>query len=91
VTIGNLTFDELEKRLDKRVVAKLKSGMVSGKSALEMLNTLPAVERGAVLRVLNNPATWGKTGAAAARAAVVPSEPTNSLAPESRNQNAFVR
>jgi hypothetical protein len=91
VTIGNLTFDELEKRLDKKVVAKLKSGMVSGKSALEMLNTLPAVERGAVLRVLNNPATWGKTGAAAARAAVVPSEPTNSLAPESRNQNAFVR
>lgn len=89
VTIGNLTFDELEKRLDKKVVSKLREGMLSGKSALEMLNTLPAVERGAVLRVLNNPATWGKTGAAAARAAAVPAAPTNNLAPESRKENAL--
>lgn len=89
VTIGNLTFDELEKRLDKKVVSKLREGMLSGKSALEMLNTLPAVERGAVLRMLNNPATWGKTGAAAARAAAVPAAPTNNLAPESRKENAL--
>lgn len=89
VTIGNLTFDELEKRLDKKVVSKLREGMLSGKSALEMLNTLPAAERGAVLRMLNNPATWGKTGAAAARAAAVPAAPTNNLAPESRKENAL--
>lgn len=89
VTIGNLTFDELEKRLDKKVVSKLREGVLSGKSALEMLNTLPAVERGAVLRMLNNPATWGKTGAAAARAAAVPVAPTNNLAPESRKENAL--
>ena len=63
--------------------------MLSGKSALEMLNALPAVERGAVLRMLNNPATWGKTGAAAARAAAVPAAPTNNLAPESRKENAL--
>jgi hypothetical protein len=53
-----------------------------------MLNTLPAVERDAVLRMLNNPATWGKAGAAATRAAAMP---TNNLAPESRTENALAR
>ena len=89
VTFANMTMDELEGRLGPKVAAKLQQGMVSGKSALEMLNTLPAVERGAVLRMLNNPATWGKTGAAAARAAAVPVAPTNNLAPESRKENAL--
>jgi hypothetical protein len=90
VTFANLTMDELEGRLGPKVAAKLKSGMLSGKSALEMLNTLPAVERGAVLRMLNNPATWTK-GAAVTRAAAMPAAPTNNLAPQSENQNALSR
>jgi hypothetical protein len=89
VTFANMTMDELEGRLGPKVAAKLQQGMVSGKSALEMLNTLPAVERGAVLRMLNNPATWGKGGAAVTRAAAVPATPTNNLAPQSRKENAL--
>ena len=89
--IGNLTFSELEQRLDKKVIAKLREGALSGKSALELLNTLPAVERSKVLRVLVDPSTWGKRGAAAARAAVMPSAPVNNLAPEQQNQNALVK
>ena len=89
--IGNLTFADLEKRLDKKVVAKLREGMLSGKNALEMLNTLPSAERSKVLRVLTDRNTWGKTGAAAARAAVLPQAPTNALAGESENQNALMR
>ena len=89
--IGNLTFSELEQRLDKKVIAKLREGALSGKSALELLNTLPAVERSKVLRVLVDPSTWGKRGAAAARAAVMPSAPVNNLAPEQQNQNALAR
>jgi hypothetical protein len=91
VTFANLTMDELEGRLGPKVAAKLKSGMVSGKSALEMLNTLPAVERGAVLRMLNDPSTWGAKGAAGARAATSAVTPTNALAGESENQNALAR
>ena len=91
VTFANLTMDELEGRLGPKVAAKLKSGMLSGKSALEMLNTLPAVERGAVLRMLNNPSTWGAKGAAVTRAAAMPAAPTNNLAPQSENQNALSR
>ena len=91
VTFVNLTMDELEGKLGPKVAAKLKSGMVSGKSALEMLNTLPAVERGAVLRMLNNPSTWGAKGAAGARAATSAVTPTNALAGEQQNQNALAR
>jgi hypothetical protein len=87
VTFANMTMDELEGRLGPKVAAKFKKGMVSGKSALEMLNTLPAVERGAVLRMLNNPSTWGKTGTVAARIATRQEQPKNALAPE--NQNAL--
>jgi hypothetical protein len=87
VTFANMTMDQLEGRLGPKVAAKLKEGMVSGKSALEMLNTLPAVERGAVLRMLNNPSTWGKTGTIAARIATRQEQPKNALAPE--NQNAL--
>jgi hypothetical protein len=91
VTFANLTMDELEGRLGPKVAAKLKSGMVSGKSALEMLNTLPSVERSKVLRMLNDPSTWGTKGAAVTRAAAIPAAPTNALAGESENQNALAR
>ena len=91
ITFANMTMDELEGRLGPKVAAKLQQGMASGQSALEMLNTLPAVERGAVLRMLNNPSTWGRAGAAATRAAAVPAAPVNNLAPESRRENALAR
>jgi hypothetical protein len=89
VTIGNVTFNELEKRLNKKVALKLQEGMLSGKTALEMLNTLPASERAGVLRILTDPSRYGKAGAAAARAAVMPQAPTNALAPNQENRNAL--
>jgi hypothetical protein len=88
VTIGNVTFDELEKRLNKKVALKLQEGMLSGKTALEMLNTLPASERAGVLRLLTDPSRYGKAGAAAARAATMPA---NNLAPEQENRNALAQ
>jgi hypothetical protein len=90
ITAINLTLDILEKRLDKKVFAEMQKGMASGKSALEMLDTLPAAERNKVLRVLTDPASWGKTGAVAARAATAQEQP-NQLAPKQTNQNALAR
>jgi hypothetical protein len=89
--IGNLTFSELERKLDKKVLAKLREGALSGKNALELLNTLPAIERSKVLKVLTDPSTWGSRGAAVTRAATAPAAPTNNLAPQSENQNALVK
>lgn len=88
---GNVTFQELERRLDKKVLAKLREGALSGKNSLELLNTLPSIERGKVLKVLTDPSTWGAKGAAATRAAAVPDAPANNLAPQSKNQNALTR
>jgi len=90
-TLANLTLEDLEKRLGPKVAAKLQEGMVSGKTALEMLNTLPAAERKGLLRILVNPSTYGKAGAAAARAAVIPQTPTNNLAPAQQNHNALTQ
>ena len=80
-TAANLTLDILEKRLDKKIFAEMQKGMASGKSALEMLDTLPAAERSKALRALTDPASWGKAGPVAARAAVI-----NSLAPANENR-----
>lgn len=90
--VANLTLDVLEKRLDKKVFAELQKGMLSGKSALEMLNTLPAAERSKVLKLLSDPASWKGAGVAGARAATVQEpEPTNNLAPNIRNRNALAQ
>jgi hypothetical protein len=81
ITAANTTLDILEKRLSKKVFAEMQKGMESGKSALEMLDTLPAAERSKALRALTDPASWGKAGPVAARAAVI-----NALAPPNENR-----
>jgi hypothetical protein len=88
-TAANLTLDILEKRLDKKIFAELQKGMLSGKSALEMLDTLPAAEKSKALKVLADPASWGKAGAVSARIATRQEQPKNALAPA--NQNAMTQ
>jgi hypothetical protein len=73
----------LEKRLDKKIFAELQKGMLSGKSALEMLDNLPAAEKSKALKALADPSSWGKAGAVSARIV------TNALAPNSKSQNAL--
>jgi hypothetical protein len=88
-TAANLTLDILEKRLDKKIFAELQKGMLSGKSALEMLDTLPASEKSKALKALADPASWGKAGAVSARIATRQEQPKNALAPA--NQNAMTQ
>jgi hypothetical protein len=78
-TLTNATLDALEKKLGKNVMNKLTDASKSGQDMAKLLDTLPAVERNAVLRALNNPQEW----------AVIPKEGrgavVNVLAPENRN------
>mgnify|MGYP003704202219 CR=1 FL=1 len=83
----NKGLDIIEKRLGAKVAEKLKEGMLSGQNALDLLNTLPAVERSKILRVWTDPSSWASK--AVARAAAVQNTPTNNLSPE--NQNALAR
>ena len=84
-TAANLTLDILEKRLDKKIFAELQKGMKSGKSALEMLETLPSAEKSKALRALADPASWKKAGVVSARIATRQEQPKNALAPQSQN------
>ena len=83
----NKGLDIIEKRLGAKVAEKLKEGMLSGQNALDLLNTLPAVERSKILRVWTDPSSW--VSKAVARGATVQNTPTNNLSPE--NQNALAR
>jgi hypothetical protein len=89
-TVANMTLDILEKRLDKKIFAEMQKGMASGKSALEMLNTLPSAEKSKALRALSDPASWGKAGTISARVTTRQEQPTNALAPQQQNQNALI-
>jgi hypothetical protein len=79
-TATNTALDALEKKLGKAVMNKLTEASKSGQDMAKLIDTLPAVERSAVLRALNNPQEW----------AVIPKEGrgavVNVLAPENQNK-----
>lgn len=79
---AELTLEELEGKVNKKVIASFREGMKTGKSALEMLSKLPADERSQILSALKNTRAW--TSGAVRAPALMYSQP-NTLAPENRN------
>jgi hypothetical protein len=79
-TLTNTALDKLEQKLGKKVMNELTKASKGGQDMARLLDTLPAVERNAVLRALNNPQEW----------MVIPKEGrgavANVLAPENRNE-----
>jgi hypothetical protein len=79
-TASNTALDVLERKLGRKVMDTLTEASKSGQDMARLLDTLPAVERKAVLRALNNPQEW----------MVIPKEAkgatVNLLAPENRNE-----
>ena len=91
VTVANRLLETLGTKVGDKTVQKLADAALSAKSFDELLATLPANERGAVLKAISSPDTWTKTGGAVTRAVAAPQAPTNMLAPESRTENALAR
>lgn len=87
ITLANLSLDIVESKLNPKVKEILKEGMLSGKSMLEILDTVPASERNKVLKVLTNPASWKARPTEAA--AIMAAQPTNALAPQQEPVNAL--
>jgi len=79
-TITNTMLAALEKKLGKTVMDKLTRASQSGQDLARLLDTMPAVERNAILRALNNPQEWAVISKEGRGAAV------NVLAPENRNK-----
>jgi hypothetical protein len=79
-TLTNTALDKLEQKLGKKVMNELTKASKGGQDMARLLDTLPAADRNAVLRALNNPQEW----------MVVPKEArgatVNLLAPENRNE-----
>lgn len=86
-TAINMALDVLEGQVDKKVKQVFVDGMKSGKSAAELIQTLPSKERGKVLRTLMNSKTWNPEGVTAPVQLFV--DRKNNLAPEQENRNAL--
>ena len=91
VTVANRLLETLGAKVGDKTIQKLANASMSAKSFDEMLATLPANERGKVLKAISDPSTWAKVGAATTRAAAVPTAPANNLAPASENRNALAQ
>ena len=59
ITATNTVLDVLEKKVGKETLRTLTEASKTTKDLDALLNTLPAVERNKVLRILNNSAEWG--------------------------------
>jgi hypothetical protein len=91
ITVANRVLEKIGAKVGKQTIAKLAESSLSANTFDELLATLPAKERSALLKAMSDPSTWGAKGAAVTRAATAPAAPTNNLAPQSENQNALVK
>jgi len=81
IAIARQGLREFEGKVNKATLAALTEGMESGASANEMLAMVPAAERGKVLKIMTNSATWSPLLTTGVRQGAV-----NRLAPQ-ENQN----
>jgi len=75
-TLANLTIRDLEGRVSAGTLTKLREGMATNQSTLDLLNTLPTVDKNIVLSALAN---YGNPSSKAVTATVL-TQPTNALA-----------
>jgi hypothetical protein len=97
ITTANKALDIVEKKVGKATLKKLTEAAKDVNNFEQLLSTLPASERNAVLKAIKDPKVWEKlkdTGvprATTSGAAMLTTPPANALAPEQQNQNALAR
>jgi len=77
----------LEGKVETKITETIINGLKNGKSANELLDTLPAEDRIKVLKLLKNTPEWNALTSVATERAIN----QNKLAPEQPNQNALAR
>lgn len=84
IAVARQGMKEFEGKINRSAMDALEKGMRSGASANEMLAMVPAAERGKVLKIMTDSATWSPLLTTGARQGMV-----NRLAPqENRNRLA---
>jgi hypothetical protein len=97
ITTANKALDIVEKKVGKATLKKLSEAAKNVDNFEQLLSTLPASERNAVLKAMKDPKVWDKlkdTGvprAVTSGAVNVVTPTANNLAPEQQNQNALAR
>jgi hypothetical protein len=81
---ANKVLQVVSDRLNRKVLRQLTAAAQDGRTMLQAIEVLPAAERSAVLRVLNDRQTW--SGPNVSRA--ITGLGTNMFAPESTNELA---
>lgn len=84
-TAVNMAAKILRGQVNEKTFAAFEKGMISGKSAAEMLAELPMSERNKVFRILKNSSEWNPNLANVGVQSSV--DRTNQLAPPSENRN----
>jgi len=82
-TAVNMAAKILRGQVNEKTFAAFEKGMISGKTAAEMLGELPMSERNKVFRLLKNSSEWNP--GVATVATQLSARRTNQLAPENRN------
>lgn len=85
ITTLNAALRVLRGQVNEKTFAAFENGMISGKSAAEMLTQLPTSERNLVFRLLKNSSEWNS--GAANVVTQISARRVNQLAPEKRNRN----
>jgi hypothetical protein len=85
ITTLNAALRVLRGQVNEKTFAAFEKGMISGKSAAEMLAQLPTSERNLVFRLLKNSSEWNS--GAANVVTQLTARRVNQLAPEKRNRN----
>ena len=80
---AELTLEQLEGKVDRKVIDSLREGFKSNKDILQMMSTLPKEESSGLLKALKNTKQWN--AAVNRGSAQLFNDRTNQLAPENRN------
>jgi hypothetical protein len=80
---AELTLEQLEGKVDRKVIDSLREGFKSNKDILQMMSTLPKEESSALLKALKDTKQWN--AAVNRGGAQLFIDRTNQLAPENRN------
>jgi hypothetical protein len=82
---AELTLEQLEGKVDKKVIDSLREGFKSNKDILQMMSALPKEESSVLLKALKDTKQWN--AAVNRGGAQLFIDRTNQLAPPSENRN----
>jgi hypothetical protein len=80
---AELTLEQLEGKVDRKVIDSFREGFRSGKDLMQMMSVLPKEESSVVLRALKDTKQWNASVNRGASQLFI--DRTNQLAPENRN------